>query len=298
MRRPFLHQLGVTGLLVFLGVLLSTATAYLWNNRKLPAPPSAHSGRGTWHATGWVVRRTLARQPLARAGFFFTLRVLGRSVQNRFSIAVALAIATALGTVSLRMGAPTTIFAVQLLFVVAVVAAFRHSIRVPAELRARWLFHVVRPADQSLYLAGAKRAAVMKLIVPTLLALLPLHVLVFGWRAAFLHSAYGILVALVLFEGLLLQYRRLPFASSYVPTTDLSTRGPLYAFAFLLGIYALAWLERFAFQSAERMTVLFGMTAGCLAAVRAIDLWQRRERSDVELDELVELPTLRLDLMD
>ena len=48
---------------------------------------------------------------------------------------------------------------------------FRHSVRVPADLRARWLFHLIRPADHSAYMAGVRRAAVVKLVVPVLLAL-------------------------------------------------------------------------------------------------------------------------------
>jgi hypothetical protein len=40
--------------------------------------------------------------------------------------------------------------------------------------------------------------------------------------------------------------------------------------------------------------ILFGISGAVLAVVCGIDMWQRRDRVDVELDELVELPTLRL----
>ena len=133
-----------------------------------------------------IAQRLLVRRPLVRAGFFFTARVLARSVQNRLSIAIPLAVAIALATVTLRPGlsaswdfssVPVPLLAVQMLFVAAVVIGFRHSVRVPADLRARWLFHLIRPVNHSAYMAGVTRAMVVKLVVPVLLALLPLHVL-------------------------------------------------------------------------------------------------------------------------
>jgi hypothetical protein len=309
-RRPLLRQLGLTGSLRFLAVLLCSAAAYLWNNRRLPDPPSPRTmQRGPLSAIlSWIARALLARRPLVRAGFFFTIRVLGHSVQNRLSIGIALAVAIAVSTVSLRLAgvgssldsstAPNAFFAIQILLVAALVSGFRHSVRVPAELRARWLFHVVQPANQSVYLEGAKRAALVKLILPMQIALLPLHVLALGWQMAATHFAYDLLIALILVESSLLEYRRLPFASSYVPVTNLSTHGPILAIVFLGSVYTLAWLERLALSTPRGTATLFGISAIVLAVVRGVDAWQRRERADIELDEIVDPPTLRLGLME
>jgi hypothetical protein len=308
-RRPLLHQLGLVGSGSFLAILLVSAAAYLWNNRRLPDPPSPRlTARGHMSAIfDGVALRLLVRRPLVRAGFFFTVRVLTRSVQNRLSIAIPLAVAVALAAVTLRPGlgssldlssVPIALSAVQLLFVAAVVVGFRHSVRVPADLRARWLFHLVRPANQSAYLAGAKRAAIVKLVFPVLLALLPLHVLAFGRQTAILHFTFGLLSALVLIEAFLLGYRRLPFASSYVPTVDVTTYGAIYAFIFLIGVYTVAWLEHLALSTTRGTVVLFAVTGTILAVIRGMDMWQRRDSVEVELDELVDPPTLRLGLME
>lgn len=306
--RPLLRHLGLAGGGTFLVVLLGSAAAYLWNNRRLPAPPFSRSAeRGSVGAIfDAIAQRLVARRPLVRAGFFFTMRVLARSVQNRLSIGIPLAVAIAVATVSLRVAgisssldfssAPIALLAVQLLFVTALVTGFRHSVRVPADLRARWLFHLIRPANHSAYMAGVKRAAIVKLVVPVLVALLPLHVLALGRQTAMLHFTYGLLSALVLGEAFLLRYRRLPFASSYVPTVDVTTYGGLYAFIFLVGVYTVAWLEHVALNTTGGTVVLFVVTATILAVIRGIDVWQRRDRVEVELDELVDPPTLRLGL--
>jgi hypothetical protein len=308
--RPVLHQLGLAGGGTFLVVLLGSAAAYLWNNRRLPDPPISRTAeRGPVGAIfDAIAQRLVARRALVRAGFFFTMRVLARSVQNRHSIGIPLAVAIAVATVSLRVGGmgssldfssvPIALSAVQMLFVAALLIGFRHSVRVPADLRARWLFHLIRPVNHSVYMVGVKRAVVVKLVVPVLVALLPLHVLALGWETAIIHFAYGLLSALVLGEAFLLGYRRLPFASSYVPAANLSTYGGIYAFFFLVGVYTVARLEHLALSTTRGTVVLFVVTGTILAVIRGIDVWQRRDRREVELDELVDPPTLRLGLME
>jgi hypothetical protein len=309
-RRPLLHRLGLEGGATAMIVLLGSAAAYLWNNRRLPDPPISRAvERGPVGAVfDAIARRLVARRPLVRAGFFFTIRVFARSVQNRLSIGIPLAVAIAVATVSLRVagidsaldfsGAPTALLAIQLLFVTALVTGFRHSIRVPADLRARWIFHLIRPVNHSAYMVGVKRALIVRLVVPVLLALLPLHVLALGLQTAVLHLTYGLLCALVLDEASLLGYRRLPFASSYVPTENVTTYGGIYAVIFLVGVYTVAWLEHVALGTTHGTVVLFVVTGTILAVVRGLDVWQRRDRVEVELDELVDPPTLRLGLME
>jgi hypothetical protein len=308
--RPLLHQLGLAGGGTFLFVLLVSSGAYLWNNRRLPDPPVSRSAeRGSAGAIfDAIAQRLVGRRPLVRAGFFFTMRVLARSVQNRLSIGIPLAIAIAVATVSLRMAglsssldfssAPLALLAIQLLFVTALVSGFRHSIRVPGDLRARWIFHLIRPTNHSAYMVGARRAAIVKVVVPALLALVPLHVLAFGGQTAVVHLAFGLLSALVLCEASLLGYRRLPFASSYVPTANLTAFGGIYALVLLGGVYMVAWLEHLALSTTRGTVILFVVTGTILAAIRAIDVWLRRDRREVELDELVDPPTLRLGLTD
>jgi hypothetical protein len=308
--RPLLYQLGALGGGIFLVVLLGSAAAYFWNNRRLPAPPISRTvERGSLSAMfGAIAKRFVARRPLVQAGFFFTMRVLASSGQNRLSVGVALAVAIAVATVSLASAwtspsvdlsrAPVRVLAIQLLFVAAIVSGFRHSVRVPADLRARWLFHLIRPANHPAYLSGVKRAAVVRLVFPVLLGLLPLHVLAFGRETAILHFLYGLLTALVLNEAYLLGYRRLPFASSYVPAAQVTTHGGIYALLFLASVYTVGWLEHLALSTTTGAIILFVLTGTIFAVIRAIDMWQRRDARETELDELVDPPTLRLGLME
>jgi hypothetical protein len=307
-RRSQLHGLGVAGAAAFLVLLLASAAAYLWNNRRLPEPHvsrAAERGRAG-RIFDAMARGLVVRRPPVRAGFFFTMRVLARSVQNRTSIGIPLAVAIAVAVTSLRAAgirsladfssAPVSLLAIQLLMVGALVAGFRHSVRVPADLRARWLFHLIRPDNRARYMDGAKRAAIVRLVVPVLLALSPLHVLALGVRPAIWHFLFGLLSAFALRDASFLGYRRLPFASSYVPSENATTYGAIYASICLVGVYTVAWLEHLALSSPRGTVVLFAVTGSILVVIRGMDAWQQRNHVEGELDELVEPPTLRLGL--
>jgi hypothetical protein len=305
-RRPLLRELGLTGGGTFLLVLITSTVAYLWNNRRLPDPDVLRTEGGYVRISDAIALRVIARRPLVRAGLFFTIRVLARSVQNRLSIGIPLAIAIAVSMVSLPAAgmtsaldfssAPVAVLAVQLLFVTALTIGFRHSIRVPADLGARWMFHLIRPADHDVYLKGVKRAAVVKLVLPALLVLLPFHLFALGRQVALVHFAFGLLSALVLLEASLLEYRRLPFAANYVPDAKITTYGGIYVFICLMSVYTVAWLEHVALRSTSGTIALFVGTLISFAAIRGIDMWQRRRPREVDLDELVDPPTLRLGL--
>jgi hypothetical protein len=60
----------------------------------------------------------------------------------------------------------------------------------------------------------------------------------------------------------------------------------------------VARLEHLALSTTRGTVVLFVVTGAILAVIRGIDVWQRRDRREVELDELVDPPTLRLGLME
>jgi hypothetical protein len=306
-RRPLLRQLGLMGVGMFFLVLITSIVAYFWNNRRLPEPDVIRTAeRGHPRILDAIGLRLVARRPLVLAGLFFTMRVLARSVQNRLSVGIALAIAIAVSMVSLPAAgmtsalnfssAPVAVLAVQLLFVSALAIGFRHSIRVPADLRAKWMFHLIRPAAHDVYLRGVKRAAVVKLVVPALLVLLPFHLFALGRQVAVAHLAFGLMSALVLREASLLEYRRLPFAANYVPNASITTYVGPCVLGWLISVYTVAWVEHVALRSTSGTVALFVVTLTSFGAIRAIDIWQRRNAREVELDELVEPPTLRLGL--
>jgi hypothetical protein len=248
----------------------------------------------------------VVRNPEAQAGFFFTLQCLSRSLPHRIGMSMFVAIGFAAAAVSLVgtdyrhlqsvASLPLRFFVIQPVLVTALLVGFRYVVGVPSELRANWAFHLSWSGDERPYLAGVKRAAVVGLVLPTLLVLFPLHAMMLGFRLASAHLLCGVLISLVLLEGLLLGFRKLPFASSHVPSVNMKTLGPIYLFGAFLALYGLAWLERLALGSPFGTVVFLAGSATLWGGLRAIDMWQRRIRVPIELDELPPPATQRLGL--
>jgi len=255
-QRGAFQQLGSVALVALATVAVTAVAAYAWNHRRLRAPAVAQrtKGRAVGAAGRWIAERLVVRRPLARAGFFFTLQTLFRSVPHRLSMATSIALGLAAAAVMLRgvgvrggddvAAIPVGLLAVQTVLAMALLAGFRHSIRVPAELGANWTFHLAWAGDHRAYLRGVKRAVLVGVILPVLLAILPLHMLALGSRVALAHFVFGLAIALLVREALLYGFQDLPFASAFQPSGNLQTAGSIYIALFLALAYGLAWVER------------------------------------------------------
>jgi len=305
---PLFHRLATTAVVASVAVITVTVAACVWNNRRLPAESVTHDDRFRLLKRGflWTATRLVVRRPAAQAGFFFTLQSLSRSAPHRVTIAASIAVGLSIVVITLGGNdlhqtfnlatTPLSMLALQTLLIGVVLTAFRHVVRVPADVRASWTFQLAWSGDERPYLAGVKRAATSVLVVPTLLFLFVGDVWILGPRIAALHAVTGMGVALLLLELLFLNYRNLPFALGYVRSEDLKAVGPLYVLAMLVGAVALAALERAALGSVPGEAAFFGALVVLLIGVHALDRSHRRTRVPIDFDERPS-GAIRLELM-
>ena len=90
---------------------------------------------------------------------------------------------------------PLGLFAINIMVLASLIAGFRYAVTVPPELASNWTIRMAWLGDERGYLAGVKRAALVALVAVPLLVLLPLHVALFGFAIAVVHSIYGFMVA-------------------------------------------------------------------------------------------------------
>ena len=268
------------------------AAAYLWQARRLPAlaPGPPPSRRRRWRLGGRLANAFLAGDLAARAGFSFTLAAMWRSNTHRLTLACAAAAGLAMAVVALSNsiveaggGASARLLSMQPLLYGALLVGFRHVIRVPAELRANWGVQLAWQGRDGAFVAGAKGAAVVALVLPALAVLLPLFVFVLGPRLALAHAGLGLAGAIVFLEALMLLYDKVPFTRAYVPSENAKALVPIYAIGFFIAVSHFARMQSDALQGAGAMRAM--MTLAALFAVLRLLSVKRSRPPHVEFDE-------------
>ncbi len=306
---PTFDHLAGIGLIALAAAALVAVGGYALETRRLVRRASVgRSSLPRWlvRAFSSAVGKTVVRDPLARATFFFTLQTLARGTSQRFYLAAfgALAFAAILILVPLdelqgawrQSSQPTAaLLSLQMVLVFCLVAGLRFVFAMPAELRANWMFRVVWAGQPGRYFSGVRRA-VFLLAMILLLALAPLHALMWGWQVAVVHLVFGTLATALLIEAAFIGFRSLPFTRAYGSTGTFKYLWPLYHGAFLLSTLLFGRLEALALRTPGRAEAL-AIALGALV-VGAVLYRARRARSwtDVTFDAPDERATQRLGL--
>jgi len=254
----------------------------------------------------WAARRVLARTPSAQAGFFFTIQTVFRRAPHRSVIAMSIAAGLAGGLVSLHgidlgrvrnlPSVPLDILAMQTLAIVALTAGLRHAIRIPADVAANVIFRVVPLPDKRLYVRGVEYAALVVVVTPVLLCLLPGFAWAIGIQRAVDQLAIGVGLALMFVELMLLVTRPVPFALPYAPPENLKLTAPFYAIAFVVVAYGVAWIVQLTLDSVVG-TAAFTLTAAtCLLVMRYVAHRRLSHDDGSDPDEAPAPATQRLNL--
>ena len=165
----------------------------------------------------------------------------------------------------------------------ALLVGFRHAIRVPAELRANWGFQLAWRNQTRAFLGGVKLAALVALVLPALATLLPLYVFVLGPQPALIHAALGLAGATVLLEALMVNYDKVPFTCTYLPSENMKAFAPICAIAFVMGASLFARMQFEALQGTGMIRIL--VTLGVVFIVLRVMSAQRPRLPDVVFDE-------------
>jgi hypothetical protein len=248
-----------------IGALALALGAFLWNTRR-PAPRARTPRRGARaRATPFarLATASIARSPAVRAGFFFTLALLARSVPHRAALAVAAAVGLAMATIgvgrAMRLapapGAAAALLGTQTLLIACILAGVEQAMRLPAHLPASWSVRLAWPGDARGYIAGVKRAVVVGLGMPVLGLLLIVNVTLLPPAHAIVHYAIGLLLLLIALEARFLAEHPLPFLTAYVTGSRIKL-APLWFMAAMVAAAITAGLEAAALRSVTGTLVL------------------------------------------
>jgi hypothetical protein len=281
-RRPLFAMLAQRAALWFGSVAGIVALATALGALRSPSLSAAAPRRRRRSRIAGVPRLLFPRSHAARAGFDFALATIWRHKTHRLTLACAAAVGFAAVLVSLSrvdLGGEAVLtvrlLICQPLLYGALLVGFRHLVRVPAELRANWAIQIAWRGQARAFAAGTKVAALLTLVIPALLIVMPPVAMVGGLNIAIAHALIGLLGGAIVLEALMLSYDRVPFTCTYVPNDNVKGIAPLFVLAFILGAAIFARIE-FAMLMG-RGTVKAGIAlGGLLVGLRIVSMLRRR----------------------
>lgn len=213
---------------------------------KLPA------GRGPRSSLAFgLLDRLFLKTPLQRACYRFALRALFRSEEQAFALGgfLSLGLVNASQIVLLALNKrqshgfsaipSAALLSVPLIFGYFLTVGLWSVCAVPALLRANWVFRFnVDPRTREC--APLARKVILTFVVPSLVVLcLPVYSHFWGWRVGVLHTSLVAAWCVLLMEGLLLGFRKIPFACSL---PKFRSEGIVTALLFVFGYFAFTSL--------------------------------------------------------
>jgi hypothetical protein len=272
-----------------------TFLAYWWNSRRFPSAGPLRSGRRRrWRGARGGTRLAIIPGQTARAGYAFTLAAVWRSSLHRLTIACAGAAGVAVAVVTLSgidvqdavtaVDIPTAVFAIQPMFYGVLLVAFRHAVRVPAELRANWAFRLAWREREREFMGGMRLAVLTGIVLPALAIVLPLFWFLLDLPLAIAHAMLGLAGAMVVLEALFLSYDKVPFTCTYLPSENLKTFGIPYVVIFLIGASTFAGMERAALQDPAAAVRTIVLLTAIYIGLRVASLRQMK-RPPIDFDE-------------
>ena len=245
--------------------------------------PETRRRRSNWLAYA------LLRHPIDRAIVMFTARTVARSRQHRLFLAayggIGLAVAFAYAHDLLygtddpfarsqamhwnQTNAPMLMAGFVLLCFA--IAGTRAVFSLPVALRANWAFQLTAVQSPALYLYAIRKALVAVAVLPLWLICGTAYFLAWPSISAAQHMAILTIVAFLTVHRSLVNFRKIPFACSYLPgKSNLHVKVGVYALGFVA-------ISSFAVQieyEAMRSTIGFPVY-GAIWATAAVWAWRR-----------------------
>ena len=172
----------------------------------------------------------LAREPEAQAVWHFMTKTLSRSRTHRVVLlayigaSIGLVFNSVLLSRSISSLKETWFTAVQFLVLfapialsVVLLAGFKHTAALPAELRANWTFRSTEAIGRAKWMQAVERFIVVCVLGPIYMLFAPLALLALGWQLTTRMLTLQVLASLTIFEILFADWQQLPFTCSYLP---------------------------------------------------------------------------------
>jgi hypothetical protein len=243
-----------------------------------------------------VLNRTVLRNPIQRAAFYFIGKISARSAKHRHLAALFTGLGVALTVSSLFVFDSRSAFPVRLsawgpleaplILSFVAVAGLRAAFNVPHELNANWIFQTGTGGGAE-YVKAVRKWILLCRIVPLYAMLVPFQFVVFDARTAVFHLIFDLVVTAFLIEAFFFRFNKVPFTCAFLSRKiqlAVAAAGYLYLFTIFIGIAGR--LKYYVVAEPGRLAAFLAATAALFAAISTY----RRHRHDRKLRIVYEEP--------
>jgi CubicO group peptidase (beta-lactamase class C family) len=264
---PLAHRAWIGLAVVIVAASIGYALSYVRTLRQIVEEPDITPGVRTFNwlpPFGDRVQTAIAQ---------FAVRGLSRSRQHRLILAFYLGIGFAMTIFLLKApeigkGADTPLLAASVVMLALAIIGTRVVFAFPLDLRANWVFQIVGLEPGRRNLAASRRSLLFLSALPVWMGSAVLCLRQLPWRQAAAHMALLALLAVILTELSMLNFRKIPFACSYLPGKSQIHMVFLASLGLFWGVMLCVKVERSMLQTTQDSLVMLAPVALVAAGLR------------------------------
>jgi hypothetical protein len=245
-----------------------------------------------------LFNRIFLRSHVQRAVFYFFGKILKKSILHKMRLATYLAASIAVilvilvstsGIIQTLSSVNTAFLSIPLILSFFLLVGIRVIVNIPIAVEANWIFRLTETKDKKDYFTGLKKGIFFFVLFPLFVLLFLFYSFLWNWQIAFLHCLYGILLSLLLMEVLFYNYRKIPFACSYLPGKGkLHYFWILYLISFLIYAFLLSFIEHKILSSPLYSFISYGVVFILIVALKVSKKYFIPEKIEIKYEEMPE----------
>lgn len=225
-----------------------------------------------------VLNKTLLRNNIQRAVFYFYRNTLKTSILHRMRLASYIAVGV--GIVSFQiviqgitkktsLSENTALISIPLTLSFFLLLGLREIVNIPNSLNANWIFQLTEKKYLKHYFSGLRKGVVALNILPLFILLFIFYVFFLGWITAAYHCLFGFLITVLVMELFFLRYNKIPFACSYLPGKEkIQLFWIFYLLLFIAYLKITSWIELMLLQAPSNFFIFYSVIIFLLICIR------------------------------
>jgi len=225
-----------------------------------------------------ALNKTLLRNNIQRAVFYFYGNTLKTSILHRMQLASFIAIGV--GIVSFQIviqdiiKEESSIESAALISIPLTISFFlllglREMVNIPISLNANWIFQLTEKKYVKHYFSGLRKGIVVFNVFPLFILLFIYYVFLLGWVSAAYHCFFGFFITVLVMELFFLRYNKIPFACSYLPGKErIQLFWIFYLFLFVSYLKITSWIELRLLKAPSNFFIFYSVIILLLFCIR------------------------------